>query len=182
MKEYKRQYPIFSLCGLNCGLCPRYHTDGPSKCPGCGGEEFHLKHPSCSVIRCSKDHDSVEYCFQCTSFPCKKYREENSKDSFITYKNVLSDFKKSESIGLEKYLEILNEKIKIFQYLMENFNDGRRKNFFCTAVNLLEIEDLREVFLAIQNLDFHGDQKTKKAVYLIECKAKDKNIELKLRK
>jgi len=33
--EYKqREYPLFSACGLNCGLCPRYHTDGISKCPG----------------------------------------------------------------------------------------------------------------------------------------------------
>lgn len=182
MKEYKRQYPIFSLCGLNCGLCPRYHTDGHSKCPGCGGEEFHLKHPTCSVITCSKSHDNVEYCFQCTSFPCEKYREESNKDSFITYKNVLLDFKKAESTGIEKYIEILNEKIKVFHYLMENFNDGRRKNFFCTAVNLLEIKDLREVLLSIKNLDVQDEQKTKKAVFLIEKKAKDKNIQLKLRK
>jgi hypothetical protein len=33
MKEYYRNYPLFSLCGLNCGLCPRYHTQGESKCP-----------------------------------------------------------------------------------------------------------------------------------------------------
>lgn len=182
MKEYKRQYPLFSLCGLNCGLCPRYHTQGSSKCPGCGGEDFHLKHPTCSVITCSKNHDSVEYCFKCTSFPCEKYRKESSKDSFITYKNVLMDFKKAENMGIEKYIEVLNEKIKIFQYLMENFNDGRRKNFFCTAVNLLEIEDLREIFLSIQNIDVQDEQKTKKAVFLIEKKSKDKNIEIKLRK
>lgn len=182
MKEYKRQYPLYSLCGLNCGLCPRYNTDGISKCPGCGGKEFHLKHPSCSVITCSKGHDNVEHCFKCNSFPCEKYSEESKKDSFITYKNVLSDFKKAESIGLEKYLEILNEKVKILQYLLENFNDGRRKNFFCTAVNLLEIEDLRGIFLSIQKLDVFDDEKTKKVVAMIEDKAKDKNVELKLRK
>gem|GEM_PF-3991072 len=38
--EYKvRSYPLFSDCGLNCGLCPRYYTDGASRCPGCGQGE-----------------------------------------------------------------------------------------------------------------------------------------------
>nr|WP_300093004.1 DUF3795 domain-containing protein [Sedimentibacter sp.] len=182
MKEYKRQYPLFSLCGLNCGLCPRFNTEGPSKCPGCGGEDFHLKHPSCSVITCSKSHDNVEYCFQCTSFPCEKYMEESSKDSFITYKNVLLDFRKAESAGLEKYEEILNEKIEILQYLIENFNDGRRKSFYCTSVNLLEIEDLREIINSLQKLDFNDEQKIKKAVLFIESKAKERKIQLNLRK
>ncbi|MDF2615995.1 MAG: hypothetical protein K0Q47_650 [Sedimentibacter sp.] len=85
-------------------------------------------------------------------------------------------------MGIEKYLEILNEKIKIFQFLMENFNDGRRKNFFCTAVNLLEVEDLREILISIQNIDVHDVQKTKKVMLFIEKKSKDKNVEFKLRK
>lgn len=41
LKEYKREYPSFALYGLNCGLCPRYHTKGESKCHGCGGQDFH---------------------------------------------------------------------------------------------------------------------------------------------
>ncbi|HCP15088.1 MAG TPA: hypothetical protein DIT32_04865, partial [Peptococcaceae bacterium] len=64
MKEYVRAYPLFSLCGLNCGLCPRYHTEGESRCPGCGGPAFHLKHPSCAVITCSRKHGGVEHCCQ----------------------------------------------------------------------------------------------------------------------
>lgn len=54
MKEYKREYSLFSLCGLNCGLCPHYQTNGISKCPGCGGQDFHLKHPTCAVITCNR--------------------------------------------------------------------------------------------------------------------------------
>ena len=36
--EYDREYPLFSACGLNCGLCPRFYTDGESRCPGCGAK------------------------------------------------------------------------------------------------------------------------------------------------
>lgn len=59
---YKRNFPQLSLCGLNCGLCPRYHCNGISKCPGCGGKDFNLKHPTCSVVTCNQKHDNVEYC------------------------------------------------------------------------------------------------------------------------
>jgi len=53
--EYKiRSYPQFSACGLNCGLCPRYHTSGITRCPGCAGENFLMKHPSCGVLSCSQ--------------------------------------------------------------------------------------------------------------------------------
>jgi hypothetical protein len=112
MIKYKRKYPLFSLCGLNCGLCPRYQTDGKSRCPGCGGEDFHLKHPTCAVITCNKKHDYVEYCFQCSSYPCNRYNEPSKVDSFISYRNVISDFKKAYKIGVEKYQTKLNKKIK----------------------------------------------------------------------
>ena len=36
MKGFTRREPLFSLCGLKCGLC-RMHLGG--YCPGCGGGE-----------------------------------------------------------------------------------------------------------------------------------------------
>ncbi|HNR04634.1 MAG TPA: DUF3795 domain-containing protein, partial [Bacillota bacterium] len=39
-------------CGLDCGLCPRFFTEGASRCPGCCGVDFENKHPSCSFITC----------------------------------------------------------------------------------------------------------------------------------
>ena len=33
MKNYQREYPLFSLCGLNCALCPMHLN---KYCPGCG--------------------------------------------------------------------------------------------------------------------------------------------------
>lgn len=35
MGGFHRDNPLFSLCGLNCGLCRMY---GGGYCPGCGGE------------------------------------------------------------------------------------------------------------------------------------------------
>jgi len=178
MEEYKRTNPLFSLCGLNCGLCPRFNTEGESKCPGCGGKDFNKKHPSCKVINCSKQHNNVDYCFNCNSFKCNKYLS-NTKDSFITYKNVNNDLTYCIDNGIDKYMEILNKKIDILKFLLKKYNNGRLKNFYCISVNLLSIEDLNDIMETINKNDI---KEIDVVVKLIEDKAKEKNIELKLRK
>lgn len=170
MKEYSRKHPSFSLCGLNCSLCPNYHSKGISKCPGCGGLDFYLKHPSCSVINCNIKHDNVEFCYECSLYPCSKYKDISKTDSFITYNKVLSDFKLCNNIGIDKYIDILNKKEEILKYLLSNYNNGRLKSYFCLVVNLFDIKDLEEVIK--NNKD--------NIVELFNKKAKEKNIDLKL--
>ena len=186
MKEYTREYPAFSLCGLNCGLCPRYQTDGSSKCPGCGGKDFHLKHPACSVISCSKKHGNVEYCFQCSSYPCEKYSHPSSTDSFISYQHVLSDFEKAEQEGLDAYKKELDARMEFLEFLIRTYNDGRKKNYYCLGVSLLSWADLSAIKYSI-NTEISGEdgnqrEKIGKIVKLFENKAKERDIKLKLRK
>ena len=35
-----KKYPIIGACGLDCGLCPSFHSGGDKPCPGCCGEGF----------------------------------------------------------------------------------------------------------------------------------------------
>ncbi len=142
MKTYTRSEPNFSLCGLNCCLCPRYHTSGPSRCPGCGGPDFLLLHPSCAVVNCNDRHDKVEYCFQCGEYPCEKYRAPAAADSFISYRNVGADMKAAAG-DLGGYLRGLREKLGILERLLREFNDGKSKGFYCRAVNLLSLSELK---------------------------------------
>ncbi len=140
-KEPLRQYPQFSLCGLNCGLCPMYNIHPENHCTGCGG----AGRPSCPVIRCARNHGNVQFCFQCSDFPCSRYREQEPFDSFITTRNILSDLEKARDGGLEEYKRVLEAKMEILRYLLDTCNDGRRKSFFCLAVNLLPLEDLQDL-------------------------------------
>lgn len=185
MKEYKRDYPLFSLCGLNCGLCPRYQSRGTSKCPGCGGSDFHLKHPSCAVIACSKKHGNVAYCFMCKEYPCDKYKNPNEEDSFITYRNVISDMQKAKEYGMEQYRAELEEKIAFLELLIDRYNDGRRMNFYCIAVNLLDLADLNNIKEQMKK-ELSGKLTQKEQIKMIESmfdeKAKSRNIGFKLRK
>ena len=180
----KRKYPLLSACGLNCGLCPYFHTIGNSKCDGCGGENFNEKHCSCSIINCNQ-RKGIEFCYFCEEYPCKKYGKWE-KDSFITHQNMMKNFEKVKNTGLNIYKKELNEKIKLLNYLLTNYNDGRRKSFFCLAVNLLELDDVKNAIKKLKKDTVSGNLDIKEkaiiAVKLFEATAKEKNIILKLNK
>jgi hypothetical protein len=159
-----------------------------SKCPGCGGgatgtHEF-VAH--CGVNSCAKRHSGVEYCYLCEEYPCKKYYDsEKIKDSFITKQRQLANFQKIKKIGLAAYQAELNEKVSILERLLAGFDDGRSKSFFCLAVNLLELPDIREVIAQLDaetKLDSASKGKAAVAVHLLREMADRRKIALELRK
>ena len=107
---------------------------------GCGG----AGRPSCAVQRCAREHGGVEYCFQCTEYPCARYTRAEPYDSFVPHRNVQRDFARAARDGLDAYRAMLEEKEALLRFLLREYNDGRRKSLFCTAVNLLELADVRE--------------------------------------
>ena len=184
MQYKRREYPQFSACGLNCGLCPRYYTVGASRCPGCAGEGFSEVHCSCGMLSCCQRR-GLEYCFECEEFPCPKYEGVDESDSFITHKNQFIDMEKAKQIGMEAYKLELDEKIELLVKLLENYDDGRRKSFFCAAVNLLELPDVKSVTAQIEAQTKPDDlikEKAKLAARLFGDMAEERGISLKLRK
>ena len=184
MESQNRSYPLFSACGLNCGLCPRFHTDGSSRCPGCAGEGFSEVHPACGILSCCR-RKGIEYCFQCEDFPCPKYNSVDSSDSFITHRNQILDLEKAKHIGMEAYEAQLDEKTGILERLLESYNDGRRKSYFCLAINLLELHDINVVMEQIdKEVEPESTMKVKAAVAvrLFDEMAAQKGVSLKLRK
>lgn len=180
LKDFTRSDLLFSLCGLNCGLCPM-HLDG--YCPGCGGGEGNQ---SCKIARCSQQHGKPEYCSQCQNFPCEKYEDIDAFDSFVTHQKRKKDLEKQQKIGVETYRAEQKEKIRILAFLLGNYNDGRKKNFFCVAVNLLELGDLKSVMQEIETEQELGSLSRKeRAAYIkkrLENIADERQIVLKLRK
>jgi len=180
MNNHQRPYPLLSACGLNCGLCPSYHTNGVSKCSGCGGEGFYTKHPSCAALNCCS-RKMFEYCYECSEYPCKRYDGAETRDSFITHRNMLKNFEKVKKYGLAAYQAELNQKVQILRELLENYNAGRQKSFFCIAVNLLELQDIKEVMTNL-NPNLPIKEKAQLAVQLFQAMADKRNITLKLKK
>lgn len=179
MSNFTRHYPLFSLCGLNCGLCSM-HLD--NYCPGCGGGPGNQP---CAIARCSQQHGAIEYCFLCDKYPCEKYDGIDEFDSFVTHRNQLKDFEKVKKIGMEAYQSELDEKMKILKFLLDNYNDGRRKSFFCVAVNLLELQDLNMVVNEIRDktiADSPIKEKAALAAEAFQAMATERGIVLKLNK
>ena len=176
MKGFERKNQLFSLCGLNCGLCPMFLG---KHCGGCGNGN-----QSCKIAKCSLEHGEVEYCYECENYPCEKYQHIDKYDSFITHKHQKRDLERAQNLGIEQYNLEQQEKIQILSLLLANYNDGRRKNFFCVAVNLLELSELREVIKQIQQNEALSDLSIKdQCSYIVDVLQKiadRKNITLKL--
>jgi len=180
MNNFKRNDLLFSLCGLNCGVCTMKLG---GHCPGCGGG---AGNQVCAIGKCSIQRGGMEYCHECAEYPCSKYDGITAFDSFITHRNQLRDMKKFQKIGMNSYHTELTEKSEILDELLTNYNDGRRKNFFSIAVNLLEIEDLRALVHNVKLETCSDSQSIKEksviAVNLFQALAKNHNIILKLNK
>ncbi len=44
--------------------------------------------------------------------------------------------------GIEKFIEEQNKRIKLLETMIENFNDGKSKSFFCKSATLLDLTSL----------------------------------------
>ena len=179
MKNFSRNDLSFSLCGLNCALCTM-RIGG--YCPGCGGGDGNQ---GCSLARCSTEHGGFAYCSECGNYPCPKYDGITQFDSFITHRHQLSDMAKMNEMGIDAYHVQLERKSQILEYLLDNYNDGRRKAFFCLAVNLLDVSDSENAVQQTEERispEMTAGERSSVAVRCFEAAAKEKGIALKMNK
>ena len=149
IKYQTKKYPTIGICGLDCGLCPRYYTVGASRCPGCAGPDFFNKHPSCSFITCCVKKKGLEVCAECSEFPCSKfksneeYQQLKESSSYPSYKKVMPNLNFIKEHRIEKFIGQQKKRIKLLETMIENFDDGRSRSFFCRAATLLRLIDLK---------------------------------------
>ena len=140
-----RKHASIGCCGIDCGLCPRFYTKGPSRCPGCGGDGFEQKHPSCSYITCCVKKRGLEVCAQCGEFPCVKFDKETMPlDSFVTHRRVMPNQRLIAEIGLDRFLERQAERMAFLETALARYDDGKSKSYFCLAAALLSADSLKE--------------------------------------
>lgn len=179
MKGFTRTDLWFSLCGLNCGLCPMLLG---GHCGGCGNGN-----QSCKIARCSMEQpERVEYCYQCGKFPCEKYEAMEEFDVFITHRNQMADLKRAKELGPNPYRREQEERRGILDRLLAQYNDGRRKTLYCLGANLLPLEPLRAILKTLEADPALGaatqKERAQTAANLFQRAAKECKIELKLRK
>lgn len=150
-------------------------------CPGCGGG---AGNQSCAIARCSMERGNVQFCWECTEYPCARYDGFDDADSFVPHRNRTHDVAEMRMLGLEAYLARTKQKRAILDALLNGYNDGRRKSFFQTAVYLLPLEELESVMDALDGQPGLAAQPVKEraleAVRLLGEAAKRQEIVLKL--
>ncbi len=191
MNKYPlKKYPIVGACGLNCSLCPRYHTEGTSRCPGCCGPGFWQKHPGCGFITCCVKRRNLETCAQCGDWVrCGKVARllDSAKqhDSFISHRSLAANFAFIQENGIEEFTRLEMEKQKFLRHLIDNYDEGRSKSFYCTSCQLIPLGRLKKTLddVEIKITEDTGIKEKAKIVRAsISSLAGSLQIDLKLRK
>lgn len=152
MNRIKKHETIGS-CGIDCGLCPRFHTKGDSACPGCGGDNFMEKHPSCGYLTCCAIKRGLEVCSLCQDYPCQRFDSEKSGyDSFVTHKKVFINLDLIRDEGIGQFIEQQKIRMKVLNVLLAHYDDGRSKSFYCIACALLPADKLPEILKITESL------------------------------
>lgn len=146
--EQLKTHPTVGACGLDCGLCPRFYTVGTSRCPGCGGPGFLDKHPSCSFITCCVKKRDFEACGQCPEFPCPKFKSEaeyraQESSSYPPARKVLSNLLLIREKGIEEFVRVEKQRMGLLEAMIEGYDDGRSRSFFCRAAALIDPKALK---------------------------------------
>lgn len=144
-----KKYPVIGACGLDCGLCPRYHSGGEKPCPGCCGQGFWERSSGCAFITCCVKQRGLEVCAKCNEFEfcpriIKHLKQAKSRDSLLSYQPVAGNFEFVQKQGTAAWAKREQEKVDFLKKLIENYNDGRSKGFYCLSVQLLPLEGLKK--------------------------------------
>jgi hypothetical protein len=181
---------LAGCCGLYCGLCPRYQSTAPSRCPSCHKGEHHSY---CSVYRCCVTKRGLVTCAECTEYPCERLLRvigvDLEADSFISHKPAIPNLERIREVGLDLHLDEQRGRRLIAEYLLAGYNDGRSMTFYCTACTLMPVELIRSTVngAGIVSENRAADAATHKARAkamraAIQTRASEAGIDLRLRR
>ncbi len=181
------KYPEIGICGLSCRLCTRYHTESKSRCGGCKSE-FRMS-AGCPFITCGIKKKGIEFCWQCKeNETCKKWRKhrEFSKrvDSFKCYQKLENNIAFIQKNGVNEFEKEQKTRENLLKEMLQEFNEGRSKSYYCIAATVLEIEELGEALNKAKKNSFGLEIKGKSKILhsILDELAERKNYYLKLRK
>ncbi|MEW6506051.1 MAG: DUF3795 domain-containing protein [Chloroflexota bacterium] len=144
----KIEYPEIGVCGLSCRFCPRYHTEGKSRCGGCKSE-FRMG-AGCPFITCAIKRKGIEFCWDCQeSDACGKWRKHRDfgkeHDSFKCYQRLEDDISFIRKSGVKEFDSLQRAREALIREMLRGFNEGRSKSYYCIAATVLETGELQRV-------------------------------------
>lgn len=184
---FKSAYPEIGICGLSCRLCPRYHTETLSRCGGCKTASRIVV--GCPFITCALKKKKIEFCLECDeSTTCerwKKHRELGKEyDSFKSYQTLEDDITFMINNGVKEFEEQQKAKEKLLKEILDEFNEGRSKSYFCVAVTILDARAIQDALNKARKLSIGLNVKEKSKILhsLLDEIAAKKGVNIGLRK
>lgn len=183
----KIKYPEIGICGLSCRLCPTYYTQGESKCGGCKSQ-FRIA-VGCPFITCAVKKKGIEFCWDCEeNKACEKWKNHREAgkqhDSFKCYQKLEENIAFIQKNGVVEFEKFQKNREKMLKEMLQGFNEGRSKRYYCIVATILEIDELQEALSEAkersQSLEIRDKSKVLHA--LLDSVGKRKNYLLKLRK
>lgn len=143
----------------------------------------------CPFITCAIKQKGIEFCWQCAEQEnCQKWRERRewgkSHDSFVCYQRLEDNIEFIKSKGITAFTKNQKAKEQLLTAMLDEFNEGRLKSFYCIAATVMDIRELTQAVAQARNgskgLDIKDKAKTLHSI-ISEIDAKRK-YHLKLRK
>jgi hypothetical protein len=183
----KISYVEIGICGLSCRLCPAYHRETKSKCPGC--KSAYRMGAACAFHNCALKKKAIEFCGFCeenkTCEKWRKHREMGKKnDSILCYQKVEDNIAFIQKNGIAEFEKQQKTREQLLREMLAEFNEGRSKTLYCIAATVLEIGELETVLNEARAKAKGLDLKEKSEIMhsLLDEVANKNNYLLKLRK
>lgn len=180
-------YPAIGVCGLSCILCPNYNRETKSRCPGCK-TEFRFAAP-CSILCCALKKKGVEFCWDCPEGEtCEKWQHHRefsrANDTFICYQMLEDNISVVNQHGISAFEKAQNERARLLKELLNEFNEGRSKSYYCIAATIFDIDELKGAIDTARNKSADLDIKSKAKLMhaILDDIAERQGYILKLRK
>jgi len=143
----------------------------------------------CPFITCAIKKKGIEFCWQCKeNETCEKWRKhrEFSKqvDSFICYQKLEDNITFIQKNGVNEFEKLQKTRENLLKEMLQEFNEGRSKSYYCIAATVLEIVELEEALTKAKkdSAGFEIKEKSKVLHSILDEIAERKNYFLRLRK
>jgi hypothetical protein len=86
----------------------------------------------------------LEVCGECEEFPCSKFKSEEEylqvegSPSYPPYRTVMTNLRFIQKQGIREFVKRQAKRIGLLETMIEGYDDGRSRSFYCRAAALLE--------------------------------------------
>jgi hypothetical protein len=130
-----------------------------------------------------------EFCWQCKeNETCEKWRKHKEfgkrVDSFICYQKLENNIVFIQKNGVNEFKKVHKIRENLLKEMLQEFNEGRSKSYYCVAATVLEIEELEGALTKAKEdsigLEIKGKSKVLHSI--LDKIAERKNYYIKLRR